>query len=271
MKINAFIVVDNDVDIVEEALLYAMKFCHKIYVYDNHSSDGSWELVNEMASRFRELVIFGQTDEPKESGLLNRIYNRHHSEYTSDDWWYILNPDELLSESPVEQLKEATAAKKNAMKVWLARFYLTSQEVADFDSEDVSQSITKRRKYYSVNKCEKRFFANDPVRKWSESVSTDFPNWASSLAKRFVVSRSFPMRSPQQLETCNVNTSQGAEYPCASTLSEYKNDGQFNITRRARLHAFLSQVKHVFAKKFQGFLKAPITNANSRNALQKSL
>lgn len=271
MRINAIIVVKDNVDIVEEALLYAMKFCHKIYIYDNHSTDGSWELVNEMAARFRELVIFGQTDESVGNALLSRIYNRFHSEYTNEDWWYVLKSDELLSESPKEQLTNAFLANKNAMKVWLARFYLTNQEVTDFGNEDVTTSITKRRKYYSVNKSEPRFFLNDPERKWSETESTVVPNWANSPSRDFVVSRCFPMRSPQQIEQNGGTCVPSGEYPCASTLNEYHNDGDFNIPRRARLYAFLAQVEQCVVKKFCGRSLAPCTSVNSRNALQKSL
>ena len=57
MKINAILLVNNEADILEEALLSAMKFCHKIYVCDNGSTDGSWALVNEMSSRFSAIVI----------------------------------------------------------------------------------------------------------------------------------------------------------------------------------------------------------------------
>ena len=249
MKINAIMLIKDHVDIVEEALLYAMKFCHRIYIYDNHSTDGSWELVNEMASRFKELVIFGQTDEPSNRGLLNRIYNRYHNEYTNEDWWYVLHPDELLSESPQEYLKSALLANKNAMNVWLARFYLTNQEVTEFESENVNASIVKRRKYYSVNKSEPRFFTNDPVRKWEESSLSRIPAWATSVSKDFVVSRSYPMRTPQQVEKLANKPMALNDYPCASSLNEYQGDGHFIVGKSVKLRALLTRIRGAFLKK----------------------
>ena len=48
MKIFGIMLVKNEVDIVGHTLKEAQKWCDKIFILDNGSTDGTWELVNSM-------------------------------------------------------------------------------------------------------------------------------------------------------------------------------------------------------------------------------
>ncbi len=200
MKINAIMIIKNEVDMVEETLLHAMKFCHKIYIYDNKSTDGTWELVNSMADRFSQIVIFGQTDDAYRNQFRNRVYNEIRHLYCEKDWWYILDADELLVESPYKALVCAAGAGKTAMKVWQAQFYFTDTDYEKYELEDKSLPISQRRLHYEINWKEERFFINRPERDWPENLSGRLPPWANNVAAQVPICRHYAQRTPEQME-----------------------------------------------------------------------
>ncbi|BFT31319.1 glycosyltransferase family 2 protein [Alteromonas sp. D210916BOD_24] len=283
MKINAIMLVKNEVDIVEETLLNAMKFCHKIYIYDNQSTDGTWELVNEMASRFSEVVIFGQTAEPYKNQLRNRVYNEHHGEYSDHDWWYILDSDELLTESPAKQLSKAAAKNKNAMCVWQAQFYFTDEDLANYEEEDVSASITQRRKHYLINWKEQRFFKNESERKWPESLSGRIPPWSNKMASYAPVCRHYALRTPEQIQArvalrmktqhgfAHIKRAPEINYPSASTLDVYNNDGVFKIRWSERIKYVSKQMYFAFHWKWKAVTNILLSSVKKKQFQCKSL
>ena len=50
MKIYAISLIKNEADIIEKNLIEASKWCDKIFVYDNGSTDGTWEIVKSLSS-----------------------------------------------------------------------------------------------------------------------------------------------------------------------------------------------------------------------------
>jgi glycosyltransferase involved in cell wall biosynthesis len=60
MKIFAIMVVKNEVDIIAHTLRAASEWCDQIYVLDNGSDDGTWEVVEQMARENRAIVAHGR-------------------------------------------------------------------------------------------------------------------------------------------------------------------------------------------------------------------
>jgi glycosyltransferase involved in cell wall biosynthesis len=267
MKLNAIMTVKNEVDIVEETLLNAMKFCHKIYIYDNNSTDGTWEVLNEMAARFNDLVIVGQTDESQKGLLCNRIYNRYHSEYAADDWWYLLGADELLAESPIKALKRASAALKNTMNVWHAQFYFTDVDYENYESEDRKKPISQRRRYYALNGKSPRFFCNEPTKKWPENVVNEIPSWASDVYAESPISRRFCQRTPEQMQSSAKGRKQKmlstifnkqrftVNYTKARTLYFYSDNGEFKFSSSALVKCYLKKAGSFLQNLYNTLLK----------------
>lgn len=260
MKLNAIMTIKNEVDIVEETLLNAMKFCHKIYIYDNHSTDGTWEVLNEMAARFNDLVIVGQTDESEKGLLRKRVYNRYHSEYDAEDWWCFLGADEQLAESPIKALKRASAASKNTMNVWRAQFYFTDVDYENLENEDTKTPIAQRRRYYALNWKAPRFFCNDPIKKWPENTTGDIPSWSSNVSAESLISKCYCQRTPEQMQDSAKGHQQkslkalfntqrfAARYTKARSLYFYGDGDEFRFSTTVLMKCFL--------KKGSGFLKA---------------
>ena len=50
-KIYSLLLVKNESDIIRESLLAAVKWSDKVIVMDNGSTDGTWEIVKEIATQ----------------------------------------------------------------------------------------------------------------------------------------------------------------------------------------------------------------------------
>lgn len=200
MKLNAIVILKNEVDIIQATLVNALQFCDNIYLLDNGSDDGSWELINKMAEQEPRIKIEGQTFETYKNQLRNRIYNCHHHEFSNDDWWYILDADELLVKDPRTMLDKADKRNYRSMDVWQAQFYYTDQDLADAQSEDYRLPIPERRKYYQINWRELRFFKNDKNQQWPETVSGRIPKSCSRKKYPFApICRHYAERTPEQI------------------------------------------------------------------------
>lgn len=52
--------VKNEADVLRESLISALHWCDHIYIFDNGSTDGSRELVKELADQYSQIVPFKQ-------------------------------------------------------------------------------------------------------------------------------------------------------------------------------------------------------------------
>lgn len=199
MKLNAICVLKNEVDIIQATLTNALQFCDNIYVLDNGSDDGSWQLLNKMAAHEARIKLVGQTFETFKNQLRNRIYNMHHQEFSNDDWWYILDADELLVKDPRCLLDKADKFHYKSMDVWQAQFYYTDQDLKHAPAEDHKLPIPERRMYYQINWREIRFFKNDATRSWPETASGRIPSWCSKKYPFAPICRHYAERTPEQI------------------------------------------------------------------------
>jgi hypothetical protein len=200
MKLNAICLIKNEADIILETLNNALRFCDTIYMFDNGSTDGSWELICLEALNDERIKIAGQTDEIYRNQFRNRIYNMFHDLYSPLDWWYILDADEMLIEDPRPMLVKAMEYGKNQMRVWQAQFYFTDNDLAVYGQEDKSLNVSERRRYYRINWREPRFFKNSPSEKWPENISGKVPPFCQKLYRLSPICCHYAERTPEQIK-----------------------------------------------------------------------
>ncbi len=200
MKLNAICVLKNEADIIVDTLNNALRFCDSIFIFDNHSDDGSWELVCDMAKKDSRVIIAARTKETYRNQFRNRIYNMFHQNYSSSDWWYILDADELLVEDPRPMLVKAMQRNKNQMRVWQAQFYFTDHDLEHYENEDKLLSVPERRFYYRINWREPRFFRNSPTENWPEHISGKVPPFCANLYHPSPICRHYAERTPEQIQ-----------------------------------------------------------------------
>lgn len=200
MKLNAICIIKNEADIVIETIERALDYCDNIYVFDNGSTDGSYELLKNKAAQDNRVVIVAHTDEVYRNQFRNRVYNMLHHQFSSEDWWYILDADEMLVEDPRPMLQKAVKRNKTQMRVWQAQFYFTEKDLNVYDQEDHTTAVAQRRRYYRINWREPRFFKNDPQKSWPEDISGKVPPFCKAMYRPSPICRHYAERTPEQIK-----------------------------------------------------------------------
>lgn len=267
MKINAICMVKNEADIILEALSNALHFCHRIYVFDNGSTDGTSELLDEFIFANPSVVLAERSDEVFKNQLRNRVYNQYHHLYSADDWWYILDADELLTSNPKAMLEQASRQGRDTMRVWQAQFYFTDHDLAHFEQEDTRLPVTQRRRYYRINWREVRFFKNHPDKKWPEIVSGRIPPFCGKYYAKSPICCHYAQRTPEQiqqriniridnpysffhLKKGNAN-SQASWLKQADTLFYYNGDACFKFPLQDKLIYFSRELGYWLGWRFK--------------------
>ena len=104
MKIFAIMLVKDEADIVKSVILSAKKWADRIFIMDNGSTDGTWEICKSLADEI--VVPLKQDFRPYSNGLRADVFNEFKHESEDGDWWcFKLDADELYLDDPKEFLK----------------------------------------------------------------------------------------------------------------------------------------------------------------------
>jgi glycosyltransferase involved in cell wall biosynthesis len=204
MRIHGLCLVKNEADIVRQGLQAARKWCDAIYVYDNGSTDGTWEQVQAIACHDPAIVPWKQDTMSYRNGLRAGIYHAFADRAQPGDWWVRLDPDEFYVDDPVAFLSRVPAS---AGYVWHAalNYYFSTEEARRY-REDPSQfaddvPITEKCRHYFSYWSEVRFVRTEAMAPWEGTKG-----WPENLERlwrsyhRRILCRHFPYRSPVQIE-----------------------------------------------------------------------
>jgi glycosyltransferase involved in cell wall biosynthesis len=203
MKIHALCIVKNEADVLRESLTSALHWCDHIYVFDNGSNDGSWELVKELAKQHLQIVPYKQDDVLYTNGLRADIFNTFQSNAGPADWWCALDADEFYIDDPRIFL---TKISNRFQTVWSAslNYYFTDRDVILYQEDPIKfleTPIQQRFRYYLNNWGELRFFRHSYDIVWARAQG-GFPP-AMFTAPAYPVRiwlKHYQYRSPEQIE-----------------------------------------------------------------------
>lgn len=218
-KIYSLLLVKNEADIIRESLLAAIKWSDKVIVMDNGSTDGTWEIVNNLATQHPTIVPFMQYTGGFRIGLRAKAFRAFRHELSCRDWWCVrLDADEFFSEDPREFLaklpKSCLSVKKQSTDYVLTQEDLQSHTFTGNFSADQSY-ITH---YLPEKRKERRFMRHRPWLVWSEKWR--YPHPIGRTARQCIAVDHYQYRSPQQMEK-RFNTRQQAKKDgCGSFLHE---------------------------------------------------
>lgn len=199
-KIRALCVVRDEADILRQTLAAASSWCDAVYVLDNGSDDGTWELVQALAEEVPLVVPHARDLRPFSQDLRGDLFRAHRHEATIGDWWCILDADEHYIDDPRVFL---AAVGRRYDQVWSASFeyYLTDLDVVGYREDPARYGddvpVEEKCRFYLNNWSEQRFFRHTKGLVWDKG---DWPEALGPVVPRRIRLKHFQYRSPQQIQ-----------------------------------------------------------------------
>jgi glycosyltransferase involved in cell wall biosynthesis len=191
MRTFGTLVVQNEGDIIEELLdsLRALDVFDAIFFYDLGSDDDTFR----KALRYGDLLHQPRVvAEPYSETLRQRLMLEHRELYRPGDWLALIDADEFYEEDPRELIPIAEREGADSISTFQAEFQFTDRDLAAFDTEDPTQPIRARRRYYAIDWTEPRFFRY--FGDWQR-----WPRRANPCSRRFL-NRHYQYRTPEQIQ-----------------------------------------------------------------------
>ena len=196
MKIFGVAVMKNESDIVRPFLEHSSKWCDRIFVYDNGSTDGTWPIVQEMASAV--IVAWKSEDVPFHNSLRARVFNAFRNEAQPGDWWcYRLDADEFYIDNPREFLASVPERYHTVYRKCINyRISLEDAEQYQFTG-DFAQDRQYLRYFLPKGGVERRFIRHREGLVWTEEKGL---NYTGVTCPDMILAQHFRWRSPQQIQ-----------------------------------------------------------------------
>lgn len=215
MKIFGNCLVKNEGDMIEETLLKAAPWCDRIFVFDNGSTDDTWEKVLALTRREPRVVAFKQDAKPFKNSLRRDTFLAYRHEVRAGDWWCVLDADEIYVDDPRAFLA-AVPARHHV--VWGAYFqhYFTELDAARWETDPLAYPprtpAEQALRHFRCDYSEVRFYRHRPRLVWTEGSA---PRHLGVVHPRRIRFKHYQYRSPAQirlrLETRQLAMRQGCE------------------------------------------------------------
>jgi hypothetical protein len=237
MKIFGNCLVKNEADMIVETLVHASRWCDRIFVFDNGSTDGTWEKVLELAKRESRVVPFQSASVPYRDSLRLDTFNRFRSEASAGDWWCKLDADELYYDNPREFL---AAVPRRHHVVWGVnfQFYFTDEDAARWEKNPQAYPphtpAEQALRHYRCDWSEVRFFRHRPGLGWNSGSA---PRHLGVVHPRRIRFQHYQYRSPEQINL-RLQTRQQAIASGCGTFQGYceETDWRQKIVPAATCH-----------------------------------
>lgn len=199
MKIYAISVIKNEADVIAYNLEKASEWSEKIFVYDNGSTDETWDIVNDYAKNNAKIIPWKQDGKPFSEGLRGEVYNQFKRIAKKGDWWCCrLDADEFYIDNPLDFLTQVPKRYhyvcKNSIDYWL-----TFEDLEEGEFEFFFQDNIHRIKYYNPTTwSEPRFFRHRDRLKWNNK--NGYPTNMGIVYPKKIMTKHYQYRSPSQIQ-----------------------------------------------------------------------
>ncbi|MEM9275906.1 MAG: glycosyltransferase family 2 protein [Cyanobacteria bacterium P01_F01_bin.143] len=205
MKFHALLPIRDEADIIQQCLEHLLTWADKIYVFDTGSVDETWEIVQDIAHKEKQIIPLRK--EPvyySETKLRGYMFHCARQQMQDGDWFLRVDADEFHHILPPEFVKNHLQTHETIVYHQYYDFRLTQKEVAawqrgDENITDRQKSIAQRRRYYIPSYySEPRLCRYRSTMKWP--INCSFPINAGFVAQERLPIRHYPHRDPIQLE-----------------------------------------------------------------------
>ncbi len=216
MKIFGNCLVKNEADMIEETLRSAARWCDRIFVFDNGSTDGTWEKVQTLAQEMPEVLVPFRSDcVPFSNTLRKHAFEHFRHESNDGDWWCVLDADEIYIDDPRSFLASVPTRHHVVWGIYFQHY---------FTELDADRCVVNRMnypphtlaeqalRYYRCDYSELRFFRYRQGLQW---LNGSAPRHLGVVHPRRIRFKHYQYRNPDQirmrLETRQLAIRQGCE------------------------------------------------------------
>lgn len=195
MRVNVLTVVKDEVDIVGLWLDATVRWAHRIFVLDNGSTDGTYELLQDRANR--QVILVDRYEGPFTAALRGELYRSVRQYAQEGDWWCSRGDvDEFYLEDPrlfLSRVKRPfSAVDKGSVDYVVSR-----EDLRDFDfAGSVSRDAGKLRYIKPRKHVELRFFRERSAVEWPEGAPG--ARHVGPIWPRKIPAAHYQVRSPMQ-------------------------------------------------------------------------
>ena len=203
MRFRGLLVVRDEADIIAQSIQYALSWADVIYAYDTGSTDGTWEILQEIARANSRLVLYGRESLCFSNDLRAVLFERYRREATEGDWFVTVDADEFYHIPPPVFVEEHLRFGETAVCYQLYDFKLTTLECSQLrTSDDIARErrkpIEERRRYYlPIAYAEPRLFRYRRTMQWIPKKGAFNLGF---VARERIPIRHYPNRDPLQME-----------------------------------------------------------------------
>ena len=202
MQIHAITVVKNEADVIRHTLRAGLEWADAIYVLDNGSTDGTWEIVRALADEVPRIVLCGQDPAPFRDGVRGAIHHRFRDRSVRGDWWCKLDADDLYVDDPRRFLERVPPAYSWVWSTYL-NYFFTDRDLERWEEDPARYGPevppAQKLRYYLNNHSERRFVRDPGGFDWP-----DDEEWPIGLHRTYpsmIRQKNFVYRSPEQIQT----------------------------------------------------------------------
>ncbi len=200
MKIYAVLLVKDEADVIRSVLSAAALWADAIFVLDNGSTDGTWDILQSIAD---ETVIPWKQDlQPYRRSLRADIFNEFRSRATSVDWWCNMDSDEFYVDDPREFLSQVPPRYHVVYKKSID-YVITHEDLEEHSFSGRFEDDQAKLRYLNPTSwVETRFFRHRNRLQWTsvEPGATDLPVHVGLHYPRPILARHYQYRSPEQIQ-----------------------------------------------------------------------
>lgn len=261
-KIYSLLLVKNEVDVIAASLKNACRWSDKIIVIDNGSTDGTWELIQQLAQTYPQIIPWLRYEGPFHIGLRAKAFKAFRHEMTCNDWWNVrLDADEFYPGNVKEFLanvpKRYQTIKKESTDYVLTQEDLSAIEFSgnfEKDKQLFCHALPTRRK-------ERRFMRHSAVLCWMSRWRYPHP-WGRVYHHCIPVDH-YQYRSPEQMRKRHLTRQKAKADGCGSFSHEKGNSWREYVPTNQQL-----QQQYLLANLRDAFRASKQVIYNGRNQLK---
>ena len=195
-KIHSICLVKNEADILRYALEKASQWSDYIYIYDNGSTDATWEIAQSMKNK--KIIPWKQDDKPFRESLRAEVFNEFRGYAQPGDWWCRLDADEFYLISPKLFLAQISPIRN---VVWgiAVEYYLSQEDIKSIDFTQPINIVLPQIHLYQARNSETRFFRHRERLTWD--VNHAWPKHIGLANPERIFYRHYKYRSPAQIQS----------------------------------------------------------------------